>query len=103
MVDHRIPLCFGSDFPVENPDPLEGFFASLTGSHRIEPTQALKAYTETAQWAAFQEGRRGKLLPGYSADITVLDRDILTGSPDTSEVERLLTVVNGKITHGGKR
>jgi predicted amidohydrolase YtcJ len=49
-----------------------------------------------------QERRRGKLLPGYYADLVVLDRDPLDCLPEKlSETTVVATMVGGRWVHGG--
>jgi predicted amidohydrolase YtcJ len=111
-------LAFGSDFPVEDPDPLEGLFAAVTRQtvdgqpqggfpepiHRLSMEEALGAFTLGAARAAHQEDRRGRLAPGYFADLTVIDRDPFEVPPEELLRARvLMTVVNGEVvfTEGG--
>ncbi len=48
---------------------------------RVTIAETLTAYTHTAAFAGFQEDRLGKIAPGYLADMTVLDRNLLSVSP----------------------
>jgi predicted amidohydrolase YtcJ len=100
----------GSDAPVEELDPLAGICAgvlrTLDDRHGWHPEQAvtieqaLQATTVNPAWLAGDERRRGKLLPGYLADLTVLDRDPLACEPEElPEVEVVATMVGGKWTH----
>jgi len=86
-----IPVANGSDFPVEEPDPLPGFYASVTRQDRegrppggwmpdqkMTREEALESWTISAAYAAFEEKVRGTLEPGKYADFVVLDRDIMT-------------------------
>ena len=69
--------------------------------------QALTAYTVNNAYAGFQDGQLGRLALGYVADITVLDRNLLTISPD--EIRRasaLRTIVGGRerfVENAGRR
>ncbi|MGB9610994.1 MAG: amidohydrolase, partial [Bryobacteraceae bacterium] len=89
-----IPLPNGSDFPVEEPDPMAGFYASITrqdaaGSppggwtpeQKMTREEALESWTIFPAFAAFEEKLRGTLDPGKYADFIVLDRDIMTIPP----------------------
>jgi predicted amidohydrolase YtcJ len=80
------PLAFGSDFPVELANPLDGIYAAVTrkdkaGSpeagffpvHALTWSEALAGFTSGAAYAVRQEETRGKLLPGYACDVTVID------------------------------
>lgn len=86
-----IPVPNGSDFPVEEPDPLRGFYASITRQdergqppggwmpdQKMTREEALESWTIHAAFAAFEEKLRGTLEPGKYADFIVLDRDIMT-------------------------
>lgn len=101
-------LAFGSDFPVESPDPLAGLFAARTrqvaGTETLLPEQcldgnaALAGFTSGAAYACRQEDRRGRLLPGYFADLTILDVDPTTCEPAALKGARArMTVINGAI------
>jgi hypothetical protein len=107
-------LAFGSDLPVERPHPLEGLYAALTRRGRdgepaggfppmdqaLDARAALAAFTSGAAWAAHQEQRRGRLVPGYACDMTVIDVDPLVDAPQKLLSARvLLTVVNGRVVH----
>jgi predicted amidohydrolase YtcJ len=89
-----IPVPNGSDFPVEEPNPFFGFYASITRQDRegnppggwmpdqkMSREEALETWTIHAAYAAFEEKVRGTLEPGKYADFIVLDRDILTVPP----------------------
>ena len=62
--------------------------------------QALIASTVNAAWLAGDERRRGKLLPGYLADLVVLDRDPLACEPEElRDVNVVATMVGGRWVH----
>lgn len=86
-------LVNGSDFPVENINPLLGFFAAVarknlagqpSGGFQMENAltkeEALRAMTIWAARATFEESNRGSLEPGKWADFVVLDTDLMTAS-----------------------
>ena len=86
-----IPLALGSDFPVELPDPLHGFYAAVSRQdHKSWPEngwypeqvltreQALYGFTLGGAYAAFQEDHVGSIEVGKFADLTVLSKDIMT-------------------------
>jgi hypothetical protein len=102
----------GSDAPIEELDPLLGVRAavlrSLDGRPPWHPEQALSAEqallasTTLPAWLAGDERRRGKLLPGYFADLVVLDRDpVACPTDELAEVRVLATMVGGRWVHGG--
>lgn len=91
-----VPLAFGSDAPIEIFDPFLGLYAAVTrrsemdgspgpdGWHpeqRLSLPEALHAFTFGGAYAAGLEQRLGYLLPGYHADLVVLDRDIFRIPP----------------------
>jgi predicted amidohydrolase YtcJ len=96
QLQHGAHLAFGSDAPVESPDPFLGLHAAVTrrradGSpgpqgwypeQKLTMAEALEAYTRGAAYAANAEERLGQLTPGYHADLIVLERDPFTCDPD---------------------
>jgi predicted amidohydrolase YtcJ len=96
QLQHGATLAFGSDAPVESPNPFLGLHAAVTrrradGSPSVEGwypeqkltlTEALSAYTLGAAYAANAEHRLGKLAENYQADLIVLDRDIFSIAAD---------------------
>ncbi|HET7744479.1 MAG TPA: amidohydrolase [Gaiellaceae bacterium] len=100
----------GSDAPVEELDPLAGIRAGVRRSIDDRPgwhpeqclsvEQALLATTVNPARLTGDERRRGKLLPGYLADLVVLTRDPLECPPDELEsVEVVATMVGGRWVH----
>ena len=62
--------------------------------------EALVATCVSPAWLSRDERRRGKLLPGYLADLVVLSRDPLECPPDELEsVEVVATMVGGRWVH----
>ncbi|MHB8927874.1 MAG: amidohydrolase family protein [Bacillota bacterium] len=106
-------VCFGSDAPVESIDPLKGIYAAVTRRREEEPAgrpwypeerltveEAVRAYTEGAAYASYEERLRGTLAPGKLADVVVLSRDIFREPPEViPETRVLMTVVGGKVVH----
>ena len=90
LLDNGARLAFGSDCPVEVPDPLAGIHAAVTrrradGSpgpegwrpaQRLTVEQALHGYTRGAAYAAGREAELGSIAPGKLADLTILEKDI---------------------------
>lgn len=83
-----IPLAFGSDFPVESPNPFHGLSAAISredlegqppGGWRPEEKvtlgQAIHGFTRGAAFAGFTEKTMGAIEPGHWADFIVVDRD----------------------------
>ena len=100
----------GSDAPVEELDPLAGLRAGVLRTQDDRPAwhpeqavtveQALQAVTVNPAWLTGDERRRGKLLPGYLADLVVLDRDPFTCEPEElRELSVVATMCGGRWTH----
>lgn len=100
----------GSDAPVEELDPLAGIAAGVLRSIDERPAwrpeealtveQALHATCVAPTWLSGDGRRRGKLLPGYLADLVVLDRDPVTCAPEElPELEVVATMVGGRWVH----
>ncbi|HEX9149236.1 MAG TPA: amidohydrolase [Thermoanaerobaculia bacterium] len=101
-------LVFGSDWDVAPLSPLAGIDAAvnrrtLDGKHpdgwipaeRIAVVDALRAYTSSAAWAAFEEGEKGTLGDGKLADFVVLSRDPLSIPKRELDSVRVDTTVAG--------
>ena len=106
----------GTDAPVEEVNPIACYYASVTRKAKdgtlfypkqcMTRLEALKSYTLSNAFAAFEEGQKGSLAAGKFADITVLSRDILTIAADEIPETRVVyTIVGGKIVYegGGRR
>ena len=100
----------GSDAPVEELDPLAGIRAGVLRTiddrpawhpdERLTVEQALLASTVNPAWLAGDEHSRGRLLPGYLADLVVLTRDPLECPEDELEsVQVVATMVGGRWVH----
>lgn len=51
-------------------------------------------------YAEFQEDVKGRLKPGYYADMILLDRDIFTVDPmEIKDILPVMTVVGGKVVY----
>ena len=76
-----------------------GMLSQLT-DERLTIEEALVATCLNPAWLSGDERRRGKLLPGYLADLVVLSRDPLACPPDELEtVEVVATMVGGRWVH----
>jgi predicted amidohydrolase YtcJ len=100
----------GSDAPVEELDPLAGIVAGVRRTIDDRPPwrpeqaltveEAIHASTVAPAWLAGDERRRGKLLPGFLADLVVLDRDPVTvPSDELHAVQVVATMVGGRWVH----
>ena len=103
-------IAFGSDFPVEAPNPLYGFHAAVArvdakgfpaGGYQMENAvdraSALKAMTSWAAYANFEDHLRGSIEPGKQADFVVLQQDIMKiPAPQLRGVKVLQTWIGGE-------
>jgi predicted amidohydrolase YtcJ len=104
-------LAFGSDWTVAPIDPILGIYAAVTRrtlddknpegwvpEEKITVEQALRAYTAGNAYGVFADSRRGKLAPGYLADLVLLDRNLISIPSGTINQARVrATLVGGKI------
>lgn len=103
-------LAFGSDTPVESPDPFAGIATAITREdakgeplggwlpqERVTPEAALAGFTTGAAYAGFAEGKIGRIAPGMRADFLILDRDPFFVPPgEIRQVKVEESWVNGK-------
>ena len=111
QLQHGAHLVFGSDAPVESPNPFWGLHAAVTrqradGSpgtegwypqQRLSLQEAIAGYTTGAAYAAGLEDRSGKLAPGYLADLIVLEDDPFETLPASLlDIKPSATMVGGE-------
>jgi predicted amidohydrolase YtcJ len=110
MLDNRVPLAFGSDVPVESPNPFAGIAVAMSREdakgepaggwkpqQRIGFDAALDGFTRQAAYAGFAEKKFGSLVPGQRADFLLIDRDISASRPaDIRQTQVLETWIGGK-------
>jgi len=104
-------VAFGTDYPVESISPFRGLYSAITrqnvdGTQTFEPQEkltmdeALYAYTQASAFAEWREGTKGRLEPGFLADMVVLDRDITKASPqEVLHTKVLRTVLGGQTVY----
>jgi predicted amidohydrolase YtcJ len=100
----------GSDAPIEELDPWAGVCAGVLRTiderppwhpeQRLTLEQTLIATCVNPAWLEGEERRRGKLLPGYLADLVVLNRDPFEVEPEElPAVEVVATMLGGRWVH----
>jgi len=110
LLDTGALVANGSDAPIEELDPLAGICAGVLRTldereawhpeQTVTVEQALEATILAPAWLARDERQRGKLLPGYLADLVVLDRDPLAIEPEElPEVQVVATMLGGRWVH----
>ncbi|GAB5488518.1 MAG: amidohydrolase [Parasphingorhabdus sp.] len=110
ILDSGGKLAFGTDVPVESPNPFAGFAAAITREdasgepfggwfpeERLSRAQAWKAYSIDASYAAFAEDRIGSLEPGKRADFLIIEGDLMLDIPTAIRNQKILqTWVGGR-------
>jgi predicted amidohydrolase YtcJ len=105
----------GSDTPVENPNPLWGFYAAVTRQdhqgnppggfmpdQKLRREEALRSWTLDGAYAAFEEKQKGSLEPGKLADFVMLSQDIMkVPERDLLNTRVTMTVIGGKTVYTG--
>jgi predicted amidohydrolase YtcJ len=103
-------LAFGSDFPVESPNPFPGLAAAVSRQdmngqpaggwrphERVSFAAALAGFTRGAAYAGFAEDRIGSLDAGKWADFILVDRDVSKVAPgELARAQVIETWVGGK-------
>jgi predicted amidohydrolase YtcJ len=113
LLDAGAVIASGSDFPVEDANPLLGFYAAITrqdatgkpaggwtARQRMTREEALASFTRQAAFASHAETLTGSIEAGKLADLVVLSRDIMRVSPQeilTAMVQT--TIVGGEIVY----
>jgi predicted amidohydrolase YtcJ len=106
----------GSDFPVEEPNPMLGLYASITRQdpsgnppngwqpdQRLSREETLRSFTLHAAFAAHAEKDLGSLTPGKLADLVVLSKDVMTVGPkEILSTTVRTTVIGGKVVYEAK-
>ncbi len=106
-------LAFGSDFPVEEPNPLYGLHAAVTRTdpsgkpeggwmprEKLAREEAVRAFTEGAAYAGFAEKESGRIAVGARADVSVFDRDLFAApAAEIPKAQAVMTIVGGEIVY----
>jgi len=113
LLDTQARIAFGTDWPVEPLDPLEGLYAAVTRKDRrgepgdgwfpdqkLTMEKAIELYTLGSAYAEFTEERKGRLKAGYLGDVVIFDRDLLTIPPgQIMQAQVEYTIVGGKVVY----
>ena len=111
LLDAGAVVTNGTDAPVEDVDPLNSFYASVTRKRpgeeepfmphqKISREEALYSYTMANAFAGFEENIKGSLTPGKLADLVILDNNLLTCDDEAILDTRVeYTIVGGKIAY----
>jgi hypothetical protein len=110
-----VPLAFGSDCPVADPNPLWGIHAAVTRQmrdgtpsggwyphQRLNVAEAVRGFTIGAALVCGREAELGSITPGKLADLIVLDRDIFKIEPmEIAQTQVVMTIFSGQIVFEG--
>jgi len=102
FVNAGIPLALGSDGGVAEQNPFLNLMLAVLvpsdPSEALTREQALTAYTAGGAYAEGQDQRKGRLAPGFTADLAVLSQDVLTvPTSRLPATTSLLTMVDGEV------
>ena len=113
LLDWSGRLALGTDFPVEDVNPIKTFYAAVSrkdlnqypaGGYQSENAlsrrEALLGMTIWGAYANFEENLKGSITPGKYADFVILDRDIMEIETDRIPSARVVaTILNGEIVY----
>jgi len=106
-----IHVSYGTDSPVEDLNPFPNLYSAITRKYKngspekgfypeecVDVSDAIDAYTAGSAYNEFSEDFKGRIKPGYLADMVVLDRDIFTCNPmEIRDILPEMTIVGGAI------
>ena len=102
-------ICFSTDWPVVPVDTMMTVAGAVNCSKLPSPwldnrqslMATLSAYTHDNAWLEFNEHRKGRLKPGYLADIAILEQDLFSIEENQLAHARVgATICGGKISYG---
>ena len=111
LLDADATIAFGTDYPVEPLDPMEGLYAAVTRKDRmgeegdgwfpeqkLTMEEAIELYTLGAAYAQFMEDRKGMIKKGYLGDVVIVTQDLMT-IPEEDIMKTMVdyTIVGGKV------
>jgi predicted amidohydrolase YtcJ len=110
ILDTGGEIAGASDWPVSTANPFAAIFQAETRSgpqgvldaaQRMPRAAMLYAYTRNSAEALDQLGEIGSLVPGKRADLTLIDRDVLTiPAEELKSAAVVFTIFGGKMVYG---
>ena len=108
-----VHVSYGTDCPIEDCNPFPNIYMAVTrkdlegrpeggyySQECVDVETAIDAYTLESAYAEFMENEKGRIQPGYLADLVVLDRDIFTVNPDEiKDILPVMTMVDGNVVY----
>ena len=113
LLDRGVVIANGTDAPVEDVDPIPSYYASVTRrradsgfvffpEQSMTREEALYSYTLGNAFAGFEEDIKGSLTPGKLADITILNKNLLTCTDEEIlDAKVQFTIVGGEVKFKG--
>jgi predicted amidohydrolase YtcJ len=110
LMENRVRMSFGSDAPVDSPNPFWGIHAAVTRQRRddspssegwypeqkLTVEEAFDGYSIGPAYAAGMENNLGMLAPGFLADLIVVETDPFKCPPEQlQEIKPSATMVGG--------
>ena len=106
-------VSYGTDCPVEDCNPFPNLYSAVTRKDKngypeggffpeecVDICDAIDAYTIGSAYQEFSESFKGRIKPGYLADLVVLDTDIFTCDPmKIREILPEMTIIDGEIVY----
>ena len=113
LLESGVPIVNGTDVPVEPINPIASFYASVSRrtlkglpeggfepAQKMTREQALRSYTLDAAFGAFEEKFKGSIQPGYLADFTIYNQNIMeVEESKLLDTEIAMTIFNGEIVY----
>ena len=104
-------VSYGTDSPVEDCTPFPNIYSAVTRKDKngwpeggfvpeecVDVARAVDAYTLGSAYNEFRERDKGRIKPGFLADMVVLDTDIFTCDPmKIRNILPVMTIVGGRI------
>ena len=114
LLNAGVPLAFGSDCPVADPNPILGIHAAVTRQmrdgkpsggwypdQRLSVAQAVWGFSMGAAHVCGREAELGSITPGKLADLVVLDNDIFEIDPmEIAQAKVGMTIFDGQVVFG---
>jgi predicted amidohydrolase YtcJ len=111
LLECGVPVAGSSDCPVSPVAPLAGISAAMTRRSRdgivlnkdesLSLFAALSLFTSVGAWVGFEEGQKGRIVPGMMADLIILDGDITEiASTEIDAMQVRTTIIDGKVVWG---
>ena len=106
-------VSYGTDCPVEDCNPFPNIYSAVTRKDKngwpeggffpkecVDVYTAIDAYTAGSAYAQFMENEKGRIKPGFMADMVMLDKDIFTCDPmEIRDILPVMTIVGGEIVY----